>query len=183
MMRHRPRISHPIFTLQKHKATTLHYDFRLEIGGLLKSWAVPKGPSLDPRVKRLAVAVDDHPVDYANFEGVIEEGQYGAGPVLVWDLGWYQVLDGDRLPHDAEQQLGEGKLDFVLFGKRLKGAFSLVRVKGRPSQWLLIKHKDAHSHAGVDITDQYDTSVLTGRKLEHMEEDARAGILRPVHAG
>lgn len=172
---------HPIFTVQKHKATRLHYDFRLDVGGILKSWAIPKGPSLDPKAKRLAVAVEDHPLDYADFEGVIDEGHYGAGPVLVWDLGWYTILDGDGSARQAQEQIHQGKLDLALHGKRLKGAFSLVRIKGPPGQWLLIKHKDSESRADGEVTDRYATSILTGRTVEDIEAEARAGMLKPVH--
>src|SRR5688500_7327324 len=128
------------FVIQKHAARRLHYDFRLELDGTLKSWAVPKGPSLDPRDKRLAVEVEDHPLDYASFEGVIPEKQYGAGAVIVWDRGtWAPAAD-------ARQGLAKGELKFRLDGEKLKGGWALVRMKGRAEggreNWLLIKEKD-----------------------------------------
>src|SRR5919108_3643732 len=126
------------FVIQKHKASKLHYDFRLETpDGILLSWAVPKGPSLDPRQKRLAVETEDHPLDYIDFEGVIPEGNYGAGHVIVWDTGVYDSAQ------DIEQQIDKGKISIVLNGKKVNGAFALVRMKdgGSKSHWLLLKEK------------------------------------------
>ncbi len=122
-----------IFVVQKHHATHLHYDFRLELDGVLKSWAIPKGPSLNPAIKRLAIMVDDHPLEYASFEGHIPEGEYGAGDVIIWDKGSYKLLKGS---------LKEGKLEFYLLGKKLKGAFVLLKLRGKEKEWLLIKKKD-----------------------------------------
>src|SRR5215510_6825335 len=139
------RESRPIFNVQKHRASTLHYDFRLEVDGVFKSWAIPKGPSMDPRVKRLAVQVEDHDLNYADFEGVIGES---GGPVLVWDTGWFApILEGDAT---VEFLLGKGALDFVLHGHRLKGRFSLVKIKRKKRDWLLIKMQDAEARAGID---------------------------------
>src|SRR5919108_6296312 len=122
------------FVIQKHKASKLHYDFRLETpDGILLSWAVPKGPSLDPRQKRLAVETENHPLDYIDFEGVIPEGNYGAGTVIVWDIGTYTT---DR---DTREQLREGKISFRLNGTKLKGSFALIKIRQRHKQWLLIK--------------------------------------------
>src|ERR1700752_4532809 len=137
-----------IFVVQKHRATQLHYDFRLEWKGVLLSWAVPKGPSLDPNVKRLAMQVEDHPLDYADFEGVIPEGQYGGGTVMVWDAGTWEP-EGD-----AERDLVRGRLKFKLQGTKLRGSWALVRMHGRGEgrngrhNWLLIKHRD--QYAGSD---------------------------------
>lgn len=167
----------PIFTVQKHQASRLHYDFRLEIGGLLASWAIPKGPSLDPAMKRLAVQVDDHDLEYADFEGVIEEGAYGAGPVLVWDSGWFEVDGSTVARRSPEAMLKAGTLDLVLHGKRLKGGFALVRMKGRPKQWLLIKRMDDEARPGSDITARCHTSVLSGRTIEDLQHEAASGKL------
>jgi bifunctional non-homologous end joining protein LigD len=128
-----------LFVVQKHRARRLHYDFRLEVDGVLKSWAVPKGPSLDPRERRLAVAVEDHPLEYAGFEGVIPEGQYGAGTVVVWDRGTYEPEDDV----DVAAAIRHGELKFELKGHRLKGSWVLVRMRG--NNWLLIKHRDRYA--------------------------------------
>jgi bifunctional non-homologous end joining protein LigD len=127
------------FVVHEHHATRLHYDFRLEIAGVLKSWAVPKGPSMNPSDKRLAVMVEDHPLEYGDFEGIIPQGNYGAGAVLIWDSGEFQTEE------DPEMGLKKGRLSFTLNGKKLKGDFSLVLMKGRGSgrDWLLIKGKDS----------------------------------------
>ena len=169
----------PIFNVQKHKASHLHYDFRLEIGGVLKSWAIPKGPSLDPAVKRLAVEVEDHDLEYADFEGVIEESQYGAGPVLVWDTGWFEPVAGEKAGAAAEAMADAGKLDVILHGRRLKGRFSLIRMKGRPRQWLLVKNQDEEARPGTEITETCETSVLTDRTIEDLEREAQSGALTP----
>ncbi|MDQ2963740.1 MAG: DNA ligase D [Pseudomonadota bacterium] len=163
-----------LFVVQQHAARQLHYDFRLECEGVLKSWAVPKGPALDPGEKRLAVHVEDHPYDYASFEGVIPPGQYGAGEVIVWDCGVYSPDEGGATWfHDrgqAEQQVMEGiekgKLSILLRGEKLKGSFALVRTKDK-KQWLLIKHKDRFA-AAVDVTAQ-NRSVLSGVAVEDLK--------------
>src|SRR5690625_157498 len=129
----------PLFVVQKHHARNLHYDFRLELGGTLKSWAVPKGPSLDPKVKRLAVHVEDHPLAYATFEGTIPEGEYGAGHVIVWDTGSWELLS------DPAEGYKNGKLKFVLHGEKLGGTWNLIRTRFKDSKkdhWLLIKEDD-----------------------------------------
>jgi bifunctional non-homologous end joining protein LigD len=174
------------FVVQKHDATRLHYDFRLELEGVLKSWAVPKGPSLDPADKRLAMQVEDHPVSYFDFEGTIPEGNYGAGSVIVWDVGTWQPLsplavEGKYNPGtDAEamSMLAKGDLKFRLEGKRLKGDFALVHIRSRKpgskgNEWLLIKKHDQHEVAGYDI-EQYDSSVLTDRTIKQIAGDEDA---------
>ena len=153
-----------LFVVQKHRATRLHYDFRLEVDGVLKSWAVPKGPSLDPTVKRLAMQVEDHPVDYAKFEGVIPEGEYGGGTVMVWDLGTYKPENAD----DVATSLRKGELKFSLNGKKLSGSWTLVRTQDR--QWLLIKHRDYYT-TDLDVTEIAPASILTRRTLAEIAED------------
>ena len=156
-----------VFVVQKHKARRLHYDFRLEVDGVLKSWAIPKGPSLNRSQKRLAVMVEDHPYDYKDFEGVIPEGEYGAGPVMIWDEGTYQVQEGN--PAEA---LGRGVLKFMLNGKKLKGGFALVQTKmgGKKENWLLIKAKDDYTNSDTDILEDQPNSARTGRSLEQIRE-------------
>ena len=134
-----PSATADLFVVQKHRATQLHYDFRLEIGGVLKSWAVSRGPSLDPKVKRLAVHVEDHPVSYGSFEGTIPQGQYGAGEVIVWDTGtWAPMVD-------IEKGLAKGDLKFRLVGEKLRGGWALARIKGEDKNWLLIKEHDSYA--------------------------------------
>ena len=162
------------YVVQKHRATQLHYDFRLELGGVLLSWAVPKGPSLDPSVKRLAMQVEDHPLDYADFEGVIPEGEYGGGTVMVWDTGeWTPESD------DAEAALKKGDFKFTLHGKKLKGSWVLVRTRGFGSKadksWLLIKHRDSFAETG-DITAEEPKSVLSGRLLAEIARDGGGNV-------
>lgn len=160
------------FVVQKHAARRLHYDFRLEIDGVLKSWAVPKGPSLKPGDKRLAVQTEDHPLEYADFEGVIPEGQYGAGTVMVWDRGAFSAVGGAP----ADQQLGRGELKFVLHGQKLRGGFVLVKLRRaeKGNDWLLIKHKDEAADAAWNI-DDHEGSVLSGRTLAEITEGLPAG--------
>ena len=164
-----------IFVVQKHHASNLHYDFRLEIDGVLKSWAVPKGPSVDPSVKRLAMMVEDHPYDYKDFEGVIGEGNYGAGTVIVWDKGIYEPLVDVRSKKAREKlllkQIKEGSIKFRLEGKKLHGEFALVRTTYSKNSWLLIKHKDEYA-AETDITEQAE-SVISGKKLEDFAKNGR----------
>ena len=170
----------PIFNVQKHVASRLHYDFRLEIGGVLKSWAIPKGPSLDPRLKRLAVAVEDHDLDYADFEGVIEEGRYGAGPVLVWDTGWFEPVGKLSLAEMWEA----GALDVILHGERLRGRFALIRMKDRPRQWLLIKQRDEEARPDRgSMMKEWETSVLTGRTIQDLKRATKAGRPERLRCG
>src|SRR5262245_4236185 len=158
-----------MFVVQKHRATQLHYDFRLEVDGVLKSWAVPKGPSLDPAVKRLAMQVEDHPVDYAKFEGVIPEGEYGGGTVMVWDYGTYQAEGSE----DVEAALKKGDLKFTLDGQKLKGSWVLVSSRDR--QWLLIKHRDYYTNE-EDVTELAPVSILSRRTLAEIAEDEGGNV-------
>jgi DNA ligase D-like protein (predicted 3'-phosphoesterase) len=166
----------PIFVVHKHEARSEHYDFRLEVDGVLKSWAVPKGPSMDPREKRLAVRVEDHPLEYAEFEGVIPQGQYGAGPVIVWDTGRYRNRtrrDGVEAP--LEQALDQGHIVVELFGHKLRGGFALTRIRRDPrgrEQWLLVKTRDEHAAAGADPVSTRPESVLSGRTVEQLAAEA-----------
>ncbi len=155
------------FVVQKHAARRLHYDFRLEIDAVLKSWAVPKGPSLNPADKRLAVQTEDHPLEYADFEGTIPAGEYGAGTVMVWDRGTFEPV-GKQTP---SEQLARGELKFILHGQKLRGSFVLVKLKRteKGNEWLLIKHKDAAADARWNIA-EHDGSILTGRGLEEIAE-------------
>jgi bifunctional non-homologous end joining protein LigD len=157
------------YVIQKHRATQLHYDFRLEWSGVLMSWAVPKGPSLDPSVKRLAMAVEDHPLDYGGFEGVIPEGEYGGGTVMVWDTGTWEPEQ-----EDVEDALKKGDLKFTLYGKKLGGSWVLVRTRGFGSasgktSWLLIKHRDSHASTD-DVTIEKPRSAVSGRLLAEIAE-------------
>ena len=153
------------FVVHEHKATRLHYDFRLEIGGVLKSWAIPKGPSMNPADKRLAVMVPDHVREYIDFEGIIPEGMYGAGPVVISHAGKFAPLETD----DPGEALKAGKLSFELKGKKLKGAFALAQMKGLPKgtgkEWLLMKKKDAYAVNSYSLK-----SMLTPAKLKALKE-------------
>ena len=152
------------YCVQRHHATHLHYDLRLEVGGALKSWAVPKGPTLDPAEKRLAMMVEDHPIEYGSFEGVIPKGNYGAGSVMLWDRGTYELL-GDA---SAEEQLARGDFKFRLHGEKITGEFAIVRMKrGKGNEWLLLKKKDAAAQPGWN-TEDHAVSVLTGRTQEEI---------------
>lgn len=160
------------FVIQKHDATRLHFDFRLELDGVLKSWAVTRGPSLDPSQKRLAVRVEDHPLDYGGFEGTIPEGQYGGGTVMLWDKGTWEP-EGD--PHNG---LKKGKLSFILKGKRLKGGFTLVRMrkgsgKSARENWLLIKQRDDEADEKLDPVETWQKSVATKRSMEGIAKAGR----------
>lgn len=165
-----------IFVVQKHSATNLHYDFRLEAGGVLKSWAVPKGPSLNPSDKRLAMMVEDHPFDYKDFEGIIPKNEYGGGEVIIWDTGTYHSLlteDRDESEKIILQGLEKGEIKFVLNGSKLQGEFVLVKMKGRgENAWLFIKHRD--SHASQKNILEMDKSVISGSTIE----DLQKGILK-----
>ena len=172
--------SNPVFVIQKHHATRLHYDFRLQIGSVMPSWSIPKGPTLDNTMKRLAMMTTDHDLKYRNFEGVLPEG-YGAGPVMIWDEGYYipeiEVSKGVRklIPDFEEGQqvmkdgLKKGELKFMVHGKRIKGSFALVKTKGfaGPNAWLLIKHKDEYVQEGYDAKN-YDVSAVSGKSMEEI---------------
>jgi bifunctional non-homologous end joining protein LigD len=160
-----------LFVVQKHRASALHYDFRLEAGGVLVSWAVPKGPSLDPKVKRLAMQVEDHPLDYARFEGVIPEGEYGGGTVMVWDIGTYRLEDDQTF----DEAIRKGRTVFTLNGKKLKGGWILVRTRGR--QWLLMKRRDRYAVA-IEITNTKPRSVLTRRLLAGIARDEGGDVAK-----
>lgn len=158
-----------IFVVQRHAASRLHYDFRLEMDGVLKSWAVPKGPSLDPKDKRLAMMVEDHPYDYKDFEGNIPKGNYGAGQVEVWDSGTYEPLEETRLSDEKEllKELHAGSLKFILHGKKLKGEFALVKMKNtEDNAWLLIKHKDEFAESPYDAEENTSSKSLVTKFLE-----------------
>jgi bifunctional non-homologous end joining protein LigD len=183
------------FVVQKHRASHLHYDFRLELDGVLLSWAVPRGPSLDPADKRLAMQVEDHPVSYFDFEGNIPPDNYGAGSVMVWDVGTWQPLspvmvEGNYVPasdEEARAMLAKGDLKFRLKGKRLNGDFALIKMKGRRAgskgnEWLLIKKHDEHEVEDYDI-DHYDSSVLTGRSMDEIAGDQASAEWRSRPAG
>jgi bifunctional non-homologous end joining protein LigD len=167
-----------VFVVQKHKATTLHYDFRLEIGSVMPSWSIPKGPTLDSNVKRLAIFTSDHPLSYRHFEGVISKGEYGAGPVMVWDEGtyypeverdkgkWGEITERSAAEEVMSKGLQEGKLLFRLYGTKLQGSFALFRVRGFSGKepWLLIKHHDEYTKVGYDAN-MYDFSAISNRSL------------------
>jgi bifunctional non-homologous end joining protein LigD len=159
------------FVIHKHDASRLHYDLRLEMDGVLKSWAVPKGPSLDPSQKRLAVMVEDHPLDYREFEGVIPEDEYGGGTVMIWDEGTYQVVGEAAGP----AQLAKGELKIDLAGKKLKGGYVLVRTKwrGEDKNWLLIKERDEQAKARGDILKREAKSARSGRTMEQIAKQEK----------
>ena len=155
------------FVVQKHQASHLHYDFRLQVAGVLKSWAIPKGPSIDPSDKRLAIQVEDHPVEYKDFEGVIPSGEYGGGTVMVWDCGSYELLD----EKDPQKSIEEGGIRFRLQGKKLKGGFALIKTKYQKNRntWLLIKENDIFARKGHEIVEEQVKSCKTGLTLEEIK--------------
>jgi bifunctional non-homologous end joining protein LigD len=163
------------FVIQKHAARRTHFDFRLEHDGVLKSWAVTKGPSLDPSQKRLAVRTEDHPLEYVGFEGVIPKGEYGGGPVMIWDEGTWEPIG------DPNEGLAKGDFKFRLNGKRLKGDYVLVRMKkdrrgGKRENWLLIKKRDYYAGDGDEPAEDFDTSVKTGRTMKEIEAGADSAV-------
>jgi bifunctional non-homologous end joining protein LigD len=167
------------YVIQKHAASHLHYDLRLELDGVMKSWAVPKGPSLDPAVKRLAMQVEDHPIDYNTFEGTIPKGEYGGGTVMVWDRGTYSYGGSDDVDpvEGLRRGYAKGDFKFVLEGNRLSGSWVLVRTRrGDPkrAQWLLIKHRDDAAEPDSEVVEEYQTSVATGRTMDEITAGRKA---------
>ncbi len=174
------------FVIHKHHATSLHYDFRLQIGSVMPSWAIPKGPTLDPSVKRLAMETTDHSLEYRHFEGVLPEGSYGAGPVMIWDEGTYLpeieikksqrevVTEKDRAEKVMKDGLKKGELKFFLYGKKLTGSFALIKTRnfGPKNSWLLIKHHDSYCQKNYDIS-HYDISAVSDRTLTQIAEDKK----------
>jgi len=163
------------FVIQKHAARRTHFDFRLEHDGVLKSWAVTRGPSLDPSQKRLAVRTEDHPLEYGGFEGVIPKGEYGGGPVMIWDEGTWEPIG------DPDEGLKKGDLKFRLHGERLKGDWVLVRMKkdrtgGKRENWLLIKKRDDYAGDGKEPTEDFETSVKTGRTMDEIATGADSAV-------
>jgi len=166
------------YVIQKHAASHLHYDLRLELDGVMKSWAVPKGPSLDPAVKRLAMEVEDHPIEYNSFEGTIPKGEYGGGTVMVWDRGTYTYggSDEDDPVEGLRRGYARGDFKFVLHGERLAGSWVLVRTRRgdpRRAQWLLIKHRDDAAEPNSEVTQEYRNSAATGRTMEEIAAGKR----------
>ncbi len=177
-MKENPKKGHFTYVVQKHKARSLHYDFRLEIGGMMPSWSIPKGPSLDFSVRRLALPTSDHPLEYRHFEGLLPKGEFGAGIVMIWDEGTYnpeievgkgvreEVTSKQDAQDVAARSLADGNLKFRLYGKKLNGSFALVRTAGFQGKesWLMIKHRDDYSKSGYDVND-YDFSAVSNRSL------------------
>jgi len=164
----------PGFVVQKHGARSLHYDFRLEADGVLKSWAVPRGPSADPAVKRLAVPTEDHPLDYENFEGVIPRGEYGAGAVIVWDTGTYDNRTKDSVGHavSVADAIERGHVSFDLHGRKLRGGYSLTRIRsGRDPGWILVKKADKFAEPGSDPERDEPESVKSGKDIDQVADD------------
>tara|TARA_R110002020_G_scaffold438960_3_gene649438 strand:- start:3464 stop:4054 length:591 start_codon:yes stop_codon:yes gene_type:complete len=165
----------PSFVIQKHDATNLHYDFRLEIGGTLKSWSVPKGPSTDPNVKRMAIPTEDHPLEYANFEGVIPKGQYGGGTVMIWDNGTFINMkkDEENNPISLEYAYKMGTLEFDLKGKKIKGGYAMIKMKSgnMKGNWLLIKMDDDKADARRNPVNTENNSVVSNRTMQEIAEE------------
>lgn len=166
----------PVFVIQKHDASVLHYDFRLEITGTLKSWSVPKGPSTSTLIKRMAIPTEDHPLAYADFEGIIPAGEYGGGIVMIWDRGTFEniKMDEEGIPVSLEDSYSSGSLEISLQGKKLKGGYTLVRMKGGKMRgnWLLTKKDDKYADARKNPVETETKSVVTGRSLEDIATEA-----------
>lgn len=166
-----------IFVIQKHDASSLHYDFRLLVDGVLKSWAVPKGPSTDPREKRLAIPTEDHPLEYADFEGTIPQDQYGGGTVMVWDAGTYENEKKDSKGNEftMQEQLKKGRCTFILRGKKLRGGYSLIKFgKGKDENWMLRKVDDEEADARRNPVNTETKSVLTGRTMTQIRKESKS---------
>ncbi len=165
-----------IFVVQEHQSSNHHFDFRIQAGGVLKSWAVPKGPSTDPDEKRMAQPTEDHPIDYADFEGEIPEGEYGAGTVIVWDTGTYKNMreKNEDDGRSIEESYEDGKIEIWLEGEKLKGGYALVKMKGR-EQWLLIKMKDDEADARRNPVNTEKESVKSGKTLEELQKEKEDG--------
>jgi DNA ligase D-like protein (predicted 3'-phosphoesterase) len=162
-----PKSKKPIFVIQQHAATSMHYDFRLEIEGSLKSWSIPKGPSTDTKCKRLAIETEDHDLSYADFEGIIPEGKYGAGKVLLWDTGTYKNLKKET---SIEQSYKKGLLEFWLEGKKLKGGYALVKMKESEKNWLFVKMDDEEADARRNPVSTEPESVKSGKTIEEIDD-------------
>jgi len=181
----KPAAAKLAYVIQKHAASHLHFDLRLELDGVMKSWAVPKGPSLDPAVKRLAMQVEDHPIEYNKFEGTIPKGEYGGGTVMLWDRGSYTYGGDDDVDpvEGLRRGYAKGDFKFILRGKRLQGSWVLVRTRrGDPkrAQWLLIKHRDEQAEPGSDVVAEHQTSVATGRTMDEIAAGRRPRARRRV---
>lgn len=167
----------PVFVIQKHDASTLHYDFRLEIDGTLKSWSVPKGPSTDPSVKRMAIPTEDHPIAYAEFEGTIPEGEYGGGTVMIWDKGSIESIkqDDNGKTISLSDSYSNGSIEVYLHGKKLKGGYNLVEMKGgrMKGNWLLMKQDDREADARRNPVSTQANSVVSGRSLKEISEEEK----------
>ncbi|HEY3193178.1 MAG TPA: DNA polymerase ligase N-terminal domain-containing protein [Solirubrobacterales bacterium] len=176
------RRRHPRFSIQKHSATSLHYDLRLEVDGVLASWAVPKGPSLDPRDKRLAMRTEDHPLEYLEWEGVIPKGEYGAGPMIVWDRGVFQNISETRRGEKLElaDAIEKGDVKIFMLGEKIKGAYALVRTSdpGEREQWLMIKKRDEGADARRKPTSSQPESVLSGKTIEQLLKEEGEPVRR-----
>ena len=165
-----------IFVKQKHNASNLHFDFRIQVDDVLKSWAVPKGPSTDPKERRLAMPTEDHPLDYANFEGIIPEDQYGGGTVMVWDAGTYKNINEDKDGNEVslDKSLKDGEVKISLDGRKLKGGYALVKTgKGKKPKWMLVKMKDDYADARRNPVSTQNKSVLTGRTMHQIKQDEK----------
>ncbi len=165
-----------IFVIQEHQSSNHHFDFRIQSGDVLKSWAVPKGPSTDPDEKRMAQPTEDHPLDYADFEGEIPEGEYGAGTVIVWDTGTYKNMREEKEDDgkNIEESYEDGKIEIWLEGEKLKGGYALIKMKGR-EQWLLIKMKDDEADARRNPVNTEKKSVKSGKTLEELQKEKEDG--------